>query len=200
MRAASLAALCSAALALSLPVSAQRWGRVRTGATFGNVFGGVTHVRGGEAFGPRGVAGRRSYTATAADGSVVHQGGRYAYGAHGGSYHAGNRYDRNPDGSAVASRASYGRTANGGVYGSEGSYARSADGSVSGSRQAGASGPRGDYYASSSTAGGVTTRNTTVTAANGHSYHGQTTYTRGQGVTHSGGCADAGGNPVACGH
>lgn len=43
-------------------------------------------------------------------------------------------------------------------------------------------------------------RNTTATNANtGVTYNGSTTYTKGEGVSRSGGCTDASGNSVTCG-
>jgi hypothetical protein len=67
-------------------------------------------------------------------------------------------------------------TANGSSGASSKRFTRNADGSASGER--------------SSTA---TNANTGVT------WNGSTTYTKGEGVSRSGGCTDAAGNTVACG-
>ena len=75
---------------------------------------------------------------------------------------------------------------------------RGADGSVSGSSQTSASGPKGSYSAGTTTANGMTRHTTSATNATGDTYQGQTTYTKGQGVTHTGSCHDAQGNEIAC--
>jgi hypothetical protein len=67
-------------------------------------------------------------------------------------------------------------TANGSTGSTSKRFTRNADGSASGERS------------------------TTATNANtGVTYNGSTTYTKGEGVSRSGGCTDAAGNNVTCG-
>lgn len=79
----------------------------------------------------------------------------------------------NPDGSATR-RSGFAATGSKGTITSEGSGTHAADGSISG------------------------TRNTGITAANGNSYSGTTSYDPATGLTHSGSCRDAAGNTISC--
>ena len=181
LRYASFALVCVTALAAMNPAGAQT----------------RFHLRGGS--GARGAAVSGGYT-TASGGTIQHKGGRIIEGTNGGSYVGHNSYTRNADGSASSSHTSSGTTAAGGSFSSSGAYSRSSTGAVTGSSQTSGSGPRGSYDATTNTANGVTTHDTTATnAATGVTYDGQTTYTKGQGVTHSGSCTNASGAVVACG-
>jgi hypothetical protein len=181
VRNASLAFVCLTALAAVNPASAQ--GRFHFHA----------------ASGPRGTAVGGGYTRWG-NGSVTHQGAHYFQGSNGASYAGHNSFTANANGSASSSHHFSGTTAAGGSYSSSGAYSRSTSGAVTGSSQTNASGPRGAYDASTSTANGTTTHDTTATnAATGVTYDGQTTYTKGQGFTHSGSCTNASGATVSCG-
>jgi hypothetical protein len=80
------------------------------------------------------------------------------------------------DGNVNARANSAFATANGSSGSTSKRFTRNADGSASGER------------------------NTTATNANtGVTYEGSTTYTKGEGVSRSGGCTDASGNTVTCG-
>lgn len=155
------------------------------------------HLRSGA--GPRGALLGGGYT-TVSNGNMTHQGAHYLQGNNGASFAGHNNLTRNADGSASGSRNFQGTTAAGGNYSGNGSYSRNASGALTGSSQASGSGPHGSYNASTNTANGVTTHDTTATnAATGITYNGQTTYTRGQGFTHSGSCTNASGAAVSCG-
>ena len=121
-------------------------------------------------------------------------------GVNGGSLTGNNSYTRNPDGSAQGSFNRSARGASGGSYDSSGSYARDASGNWSAERQTSASGARGSYSGSTSGSNGTDTHDSTIHGANGGTYNGQTSYTRGQGVTHTGSCTDAGGAATTCAH
>ncbi|MDE2154473.1 MAG: hypothetical protein KGJ32_01060 [Xanthomonadaceae bacterium] len=209
VRIVSLAVLCAAALGVSHPARArvhgfraQRGDRqvVHVGGTSGNGRGALVHARGTRVSGPNGTAAHGALVSVSPDGSVQHRGGTRISGAHGGSYDGRNSYTRHADGSISSSHSATGTGAGGGTISSAGSFSRSAGGSVSGSSQTSASSARGTYDAATRSADGTTTHSTAITGAGGESYNGQTSYTRGQGVVHTGGCTDAGGNVIACGH
>jgi hypothetical protein len=181
LRLASLTLLCTGTLALASPASAQSH----------------FHLRGGS--GPRGTAVNGGYTRFS-NGTLQHQGGTVVRGTNGASWAGHNSYTHNANGSASGSYAGSGTTAAGGNFSSSGSYSRSSSGAVSGNAQTNGSGPRGSYDASTNTANGVTTHDTTATnSATGVTYNGQTTYTKGEGFTHSGSCTNASGATVSCG-
>jgi hypothetical protein len=160
--------------------------------------GGAVHASGGAYSGPAGSAVRGSATHWGSDGSVSHQGGHSVQGANGGYDNGHNSWSHNPDGSGQASWQNNGKGANGGSVDSSGNFTRGSDGTVTGSSQTSASGARGSYNGSTSAANGTTTHDSDVTAANGDSYQGETSYTKGQGYTHSGTCKDAQGNVISC--
>lgn len=175
LRVACLAGACAIAIAASSTAQAEgRFHGARgprgghAGATFENAQGGKTHVRGTRLSGERGTAVRGATTSVNPDGSVQHHSGAQASGANGGSYN------------------------------SSGSSTRSADGSWQVNRQTSASGERGSYTGSTTGSDGTATHNSTITGASGNTYEGQTSVTRGQGVTHTGTCHDAQGNQIAC--
>lgn len=179
LRLASLTALAAVAFGIAIPSQARTHGsRIQrhgqrighVGGTFPNHQGGVVHVRGTRVTGARGSAEHAAYTSVNPDGSVKHQGVSKVSGVNGASVNGSNSYVRNADGTWNASR----------------------DVSVSGAR--------GSSDKNTTASNGTATRDRTITNANGDSYHGQTNWTRGQGVTHSGSCTDAGGNAIPCGH
>lgn len=47
---------------------------------------------------------------------------------------------------------------------------------------------------------GTVTHGSTIQGADGDTYTGQTSYTKGQGVTHTGSCTDASGAAITCAH
>lgn len=100
-----------------------------------------------------------------------------------------------------------GFTTQAGAHGQRtGNFQRSADGSVNANGQASATGRNGgsaersaslDRNADGSASG---RRSTTATNANtGVTFDGQTTYTKGSGVSRTGSCTDASGQSVTCG-
>lgn len=219
-----LAAFCVAALAAAQPTLAGGFHAVGARRTVGGYATG--HVR--AARGPDGRQGYRAgntqhfddgsathesragysgpnlraqgdrSTTRAADGTITHQAERSVTGADGGSYSGQRSYTRNPDGSAQASFQRSGQGAAGGSFQTSGSATRNADGTYLSSRQATASGARGSYAGDTTRGNGTVTHDSTIVGVNGNSYQGQTTYTRGQGITHSGSCKDAQGNPIQC--
>jgi hypothetical protein len=207
IRSASLAVFCVAALGVVHPAYAgihgvRAWGGGRqighAGATFRNGQGGITHVRGTRASGPNGTAAHGAYTSVNPNGSVTHQGATKVTGANGGSLAGNNSFTHNPDGSAQGSFNRSAQGAAGGSYNSSGSYARDANGNWSSDRQTSASGARGSYDGSTVRSNGTGTHDTTIHGANGGTYNGQTGYTKGQGVTHTGSCTNASGASVTC--
>jgi hypothetical protein len=132
------------------------------------------NAEGGVAAGQNGgVVARRRVTRTDGAGDVSTAGGvvfRNADGARG--VRAGTT-TRNADGS-IAHRSGISASGAKGSVQSEGSYNRNADGSASGERT------------------------TSATGANGNTYNGSTVYTKGEGATHTGTCADASGNIIPC--
>ena len=160
---------------------------------------GATHGSVTAVSGAHGQAARAGSTSVNKDGSLSHQGVSGWKRANGGSGSGSNRFVRNADGSASSSHQNSGHTAAGGSYSSSGAYSRDAGGAVSGSSQTRAGGAKGTYASNTSSADGTTVHDTSATnAATGESYKGQTVYTKGQGVTHTGVCTDAGGNAIPC--
>ena len=179
LRIASLATLTVVAFAVAVPSQArthgsrfQRHGQQvgHVGGTYRNGQGGVVHVRDTRVSGPNGTAVHGAYTSVNPDGSVKHQGVSKVSGANGGSIDGSN------------------------------SYARNTDGNWDASHQVSASGTRGSYDSNAAASNGSAIRDRTITNASGDSYQGQTSWTKGQGVSHSGSCTDAGGNTIPCGH
>lgn len=179
LRAGSLAALAVVAFAFATASQARVHGSHvqahgqragHVGGTFRNGQGGLVHARGTRVSGARGTAAHGAYTSVNPDGSVKHQGATRISGANGASATGSN------------------------------SYVRDADGNWNAGRQVNASGARGSYDSSATASNGTANRDRTITNADGDSYHGQTSWTKGEGVTHSGSCTDAGGNTIPCGH
>lgn len=170
----------------------------RAGDTHYRDDGSVTHESRAGYSGPNLTAQSDRSTTRAADGTISHQAERSVTGANGGSYSGQRSYTRNPDGSAQASFQRSGQSAAGGSFQSSGSATRNTDGTFSSSRQATASGTRGSYAGNTTRGNGTVTHDSTIVGANGNSYQGQATYAKGQGITHSGSCKDAQGNPIQC--
>lgn len=109
------------------------------------------------------------------------------------------------DGQGNATRrsgAAY-RAPNGATAGQHATIHVSSDGTVTRQSAASASGAKGTaqtsgYFQRNPDGTASATRNTSATAANGNTYQGNTTWTKGSGVQHTGSCADASGNPIAC--
>lgn len=110
----------------------------------------------------------------------------------------GRSVQRNPDGSVQAGYAVNGQGAAGGSFSRSGSRTRSADGERVASRQTQASGARGSYEGSTTRADGMLDHDSTISGANGNIYEGQTSFTRGEGLSHSGTCTNAQGQTFEC--
>ena len=171
---------------------------IHAGGWSGDGSGGAIHASGGAYSGPGGRAVRGSYTHWQSNGGVTHQGGHGVQGTNGGYDNGHNSYTHNPDGSGQASWQNNGQSANGGSVNSSGNFSRGSNGIVTGSSQTSASGAKGSYHGSTTSANGTTTHDGDYTNASGDSYQGQTSYTKGQGYTQSGSCSDAQGNTIPC--
>ncbi|MEI7036837.1 hypothetical protein [Fulvimonas yonginensis] len=160
--------------------------------------GSVSHVRAGGVSGPdgRAVGGRR--TTVGNDGTIARRSGYVVQGANGGTMQGGRRVQRGPDGTLQAGYAASGQRADGGSYSRSGSRTRTADGERMASRQTLASGARGSYQGSTTRAGGTLSHDSSISGATGNSYQGQTSYTRGEGLSHTGTCTDAQGHTFDC--
>jgi hypothetical protein len=187
--------LSLACLIVSLPAVAGVHHRAGTHRT---ADGSLSHAHASIAAGPNGRAARGSRTTLGSDGTLTHQSGSRVQGTHGGSWQAGRSVQRNPDGSMQAGYTTSGKDAAGGRFDSEGSRTRTADGQRAASRQTAMSGARGSYAGSSTRGDGTLDRQSTVTGAHGNTYQGQTSYTKGQGVSHSGTCTNAQGQTIQC--
>lgn len=108
-----------------------------------------------------------------ADGSTTYGSGGAFRLNNGAAGVRGSTTTVNPDGSATR-QGGFAASGSKGSVTSQGSATRSADGTLSGSR------------------------NTDVTAANGNTYSGTTTYDPATGVTHTATCRDASGGSISC--
>jgi len=170
----------------------------RVGGTARDGEGGLGHARASGVAGPdgRAVAGRR--TTVGSDGTITRQGGVVAQGDNGATVRGGRSVQRHPDGSMQAGYAVSGEGAAGGSFSQSGSRTRDADGQRMASRQTQASGARGSYEGSTTRGSGTLDHDSTIVGANGNTYEGQTRYTRGEGLSHSGTCTNAQGQTVDC--
>ncbi|UPG94619.1 hypothetical protein [Luteibacter aegosomatissinici] len=102
-------------------------------------------------------------------------------------------------GNVTSNARSAWRGPNGGTATSQGSASRNADGTGSFDRTTQAHGANGGSYNGSTTGatGQGITHDTDATGRNGNTYTGSTTVTK-DGVSHSGTCADASGQPIPC--
>jgi len=136
----------------------------------GGVTGGAAHA-GTTPNGGQYASGLRYRTDGAGNGSVVSGGA--VQGPDGGRGARAGYTTRSADGSVAHQSGFNASGANGSVQ-SSGSYNRNADGSASGSRD------------------------TTATNAAGATYQGNTTYNKGDGVSHTSTCTNAAGAVVPC--
>ncbi|HET6805128.1 MAG TPA: hypothetical protein VFH59_06740 [Frateuria sp.] len=160
--------------------------------------GTLVHARAAGVAGPDGHAAAGHHTVVGADGTITRQGGVVAQGANGGTVRGGRSVQRHPDGSLQAGYAVSMQGAAGGSISRSGSRTRSADGERMASRQTQASGARGSYAGSTTRADGTLDHDSTITGANGNTYQGQTRFTRGEGLSHTGTCTDAQGRTFEC--
>ena len=173
-------------------------GRVTARNAHANAYGGVTASERTAWRGPAGQSGstaRRVVTDGAGDRSV---GRGVSRTGPNGTYRAGERTTVGADGSLQRDGGFRATGARGGSASGSRSFTRNADGSYAGQRSTQADGARGSYDSSTSYANGSGSRATTATAANGNTYQGETSWTRGEGVTHTASCHDAAGNSIAC--
>ena len=160
--------------------------------------GDRSHARAGGVVGPDGRAARASRTTVGADGTVSHERGYRVQGAAGGSASGGHSIERSADGSRQSDYHASGQGVAGGSFSTSGSRTRGADGERSASRQTQASGARGDYAGSTTRGDGTVDHDSTVIGANGNTYQGQTSITKGEGLSHTGTCTNAQGQTVQC--
>ncbi|ABF42844.1 hypothetical protein Acid345_3844 [Candidatus Koribacter versatilis Ellin345] len=166
--------LMMAVMTMALAVAGNAQGVAHGRTLHKNAQSGVTSAHGTVAKGPNGGAiahGRR--TSTDGQGSVTTAGGSAWRGPNGAKGARGGTTTVNGDGSATH-KSGFAATGKNGSIESTGSSQRSADGAVSGERQ------------------------TDITAKDGDTYQGETTWTKGQGYQHTGTCKDASGNVISC--
>lgn len=168
------------------------------GGSEGDGQGDRSHARASGVVGPDGRAARGSRTTVGADGTTSHQRGYRMQGAAGGSASGGHSVERSPDGSLQASQHASGQGAAGGSFSTSGTRARSAEGERSAGRQTQASGTRGSYAGSTTRGDGTLDHDSTLTGTSGNTYQGQTTFTRGEGMSHTGTCTNAQGQTIQC--
>jgi len=160
--------------------------------------GSRSHARAGGVAGPNGSIARGSRTTAGSDGTLSHARGHVIHGASGGTEQGGRHVQRNPDGSLQAGYSASGQGAAGGRFASSGSRTRAADGDRAAMRQTTASGTRGSYAGSTTRDDGTLDHTSTLTGQQGNTYQGQTSYSKGEGVSHSGSCSNAQGQTVQC--
>ena len=192
---ASIVSLSLACLIVSLPAMAGAHHRAGTHRT---ADGSLSHARATSVAGPKGHAAHGSRATLDSDGTLTRRSGSRVQGTNGGTWQDGHGVQRNPDGSTQAGYTASGQGAMGGSFSSQGSRTRTADGQGAASRQTTMSGARGSYAGSSSRGGGTLDHQSTLTGADGNTYQGQTRYTKGQGVSHSGSCTNAQGQTIQC--
>lgn len=193
-RAAGGAAARAHGTRASGPDGRQAW---HAGGSRRSAEGDRVHARASGVAGPAGHAARGSRTTVGSDGTITRGSGFVAQGTR-GEVRGGRRVQRSPDGSVQAGYAVSGQGAAGGNYSRSGSRTRSAAGERTASRQTSASGARGSYAGSTTRADGTLSHDSTVTGANGNTYQGQSSYTRGEGLSHSGTCTNAQGQTIQC--
>ncbi|RIX46072.1 MAG: hypothetical protein D3M94_10170 [Rhodocyclales bacterium GT-UBC] len=152
---------------------------------------------------PASIQARERFVRPNADGGVTAGRLNGGIGPQGGAHLRGRRTQSDGQGNVTSSSGGVFRGANGAQGGQAAQVSRHADGSAS--RQGGfaASGERGSIQsqgsASRSVDGTVSgQRNTSATGASGNTYQGNTSYTKGEGVSHSASCTDAAGNSIPC--
>lgn len=166
--------LMAMAISAALTVAANAQAVAHGGILRRNANGGVTRSRGTVASGANGGAIAHGHrTSTNRQGSVTTSRGTAFRGPNGAKGVRAGTTTLNRDGSSTH-RSGFAASGSNGSIESTGSSQRAADGSASGQRQ------------------------TDITGKNGNTYQGQTTWTKGQGVQHTGTCKDASGNTIAC--
>ena len=159
--------------ALCIPQQADAGGRFSARGFHGNAAGGLTHSR---------ISGFKAPNA--------------------GSFRT-RTMSTDGQGNLAAGSATAFKTPAGTVGGRGGVATRTSDGTVNHQSGMAVSGSMGSVQSqggfSKASDGTVTgSRNTSVQAQSGASYQGQTSYSTGSGLTHTGTCTDAYGNQVAC--
>ena len=149
---------------------------------------GVVHARGA----------RRNAT-----GGVTAGSGTAFRGSNGGAGVRGRSVVTDGQGNATTRSGAAYRGPNGSTAERRGSATGSSDGSVSRQSSASASGAQGSAqttasYQRNADGSASSTRNTTATGANGNTYQGNTSWTKGSGVQHTGTCKDPSGNVISC--
>jgi hypothetical protein len=161
-------------LGLSAALPAAAHARERERFVRPNAEGGVTAGRLAGGVGPNGGAhlrGRR--TQGDGQGNFTSSSGGVFRGPNGAQGGQAAQVSHNADGSATR-QGGFAATGQNGSIQSQGSASRSTDGAVSGQRS------------------------TTASGANGNTYQGNTSYTKGDGVSHTATCSDAAGNSIPC--
>lgn len=168
------------------------------GGTARDGAGDLSHARARGVAGPDGRIAGGHRTSVGGDGTITRQGGLVAQGANGGTLQGGRSTQRHPDGSVQVGYAVSGQGAAGGSFSQSASRTRTADGERMASRQTLASGARGSYEGSTTRTVGALDHDSTLSGANGNTYKGQTSYTRGEGLSHTGTCSNAQGQTFDC--
>ncbi|MBP1474798.1 hypothetical protein J7I44_10855 [Frateuria sp. MAH-13] len=177
------------------PEARQAW---HVGGSARDGEGNLGHTRASGVAGPGGRIAGGHRTTKSSDGTITRQGGVVAEGADGGTVRGGRSVQRSPDGAVQAGYTVNGQGAAGGSFSQSASRTRSADGERMASRQTLASGARGSFQGSTTGADGTLDHASTITGANGNSYQGQTSLTRGEGLSHTGTCTNAQGQTFDC--
>ena len=160
--------------------------------------GNLSHARASGVAGAGGRIAGGHHTTKSSDGTITRQGAVVAQGADGETVRGGRSVQRNPDGSMQTGYLVNGQGAAGGSFSQSGNRTRSADGERIAIRQTRASGARGSYEGSTTRADGTLEHASTITGANGNRYQGQTSVTRGEGLSHTGTCTNAQGQTFDC--
>jgi hypothetical protein len=120
--------------------------------------------------------------------------------------HRNARVNGDGSGHGIAQRGGTFTTANGAEGGRSQRLVRGEDGAVRATSRAGVSGDNGSAASSKtvtrSADGSTASAERNTTATNNHTgvtYDGQTTWTKGSGLSRSGSCKDSAGNTVTCG-
>jgi len=154
-------------------------------------------VSGGTGKGPNGGSYGRAGSTRVGDGTLDHKSGGFVHGANGAYASRRGSTVINSNGSVQHSGAANGSGPNG-SFNTAGNFSRNPDGTYSGQRSTTATGANGSYSGDTQYANGSASHTTDYTAKNGDTYAGDTTWTKGEGVTHSGTCKDASGKVIAC--
>ncbi len=158
---------------LCIPLQADADGRFSARGFHGNAAGGLTHSRASGFRAPNAGSFRTRSMSTDGQGNVAAgsiSSFRTPAGTIGGR---GGVTTRTSDGT-VNHQSGMAVSGSMGSVQSQGDFSKASDGTVSGSR------------------------NTNAQSQSGASYQGQTSYSTGSGLTHTGTCTDANGNPVTC--